>query len=237
MVSILDSLSIPSSEMTPLVAVWLGVLASFNICAAVRLPVLAAYVAGAGTSRKRAVILAGLFALGLAGGTWLLGQAAAPMADGVHKSLQVNKTSFWILGFSLIATGVLISGLLNSPLAPEKWRRVGQWLAQTSVPGALLLGLVFGLLQTPACPTCQAQLLAVVDAAPSQSLSLSGSSLLVDFAAGQGLAALGVGLMVALLKPTLFAWLRTQMCSLEQWMQLLIGNMLVVLGIYFVIVG
>ncbi len=237
MVSILDSLSVQPAEMTLPVAIWLGVLASFNICAVVRLPVLAAYVAGAGTSRKHAAILAGLFALGLAGGTWLLGQAATPMADGVHKTLQVNKYSFWILGSSLIATGVLVSGLLNSPLAPEKWRRVGQWLARANVPGALLLGLMFGLLQTPACPTCRAQLLAVMDAAPSQSLFPGGSPLLVDFAVGQGLAALGIGLVVALLKPTLFAWLRTRMCSVEQWMQWLTGNMLVVLGIYFVIVG
>jgi hypothetical protein len=61
--------------------------------------------------------------------------------------------------------------------------------------------------------------------------------LLVGFVAGLSLAALGLGLMVALLKPSLFAWLRTQMCSLEQWTRLLAGNMLVVLGVYFVIVG
>ena len=44
-------------------------------------------------------------------------------------------------------------------------------------------------------------------------------------------------MMVGLLKPNLVGWLRTRMCSLEPRMQLLTGNMLVVLGIYFVIVG
>jgi len=227
-----DSLSIPPAEMTLAVVLWMGVLASFNVCAVVRLPVLAAYVAGAGTSRKHAALLAGLFALGLAGGTWLLGSAATPVADGVHKTLQVNKHSFWILGSCLIGIGVLVSGLVNLPLVPEKWRRIGQRLAPTNVPGALLLGLVLGLLQTPACPTCRVQLLAVAEA-PVQ----GGPILLLGFAAAQGLVALGIGLLVALLKPRLFAWLRTQMCSLEQWMQLLTGNMLVVLGVYFVIVG
>jgi cytochrome c biogenesis protein CcdA len=237
MVSTLDSLSIQPAEMTLAVAIWVGVLASLNICAVVRLPVLAAYVAGAGTSRKHALILAGLFALGLAGGTWLLGLAAAPMADGVHKALQMNKYSFWILGFSLIAVGVLVSGLVDPQLVPEKWRRIGQRPAQANVPGALLLGFVLGLLQTPACPTCRAQLLAVVEAAPIQGSSLGGPILLVGFAVGQSLVALGVGIMVGLLKPSLFAWLRTRMCSLEQRVQLLTGNMLVVLGVYFVIVG
>jgi cytochrome c biogenesis protein CcdA len=236
MVPTLDSISVPPSEMTLAVAIWMGVLASFNICAVVRLPVLAAYVAGAGTSRKHALFLAGLLALGLAGGTWLLGLTAAPVADGVHKTLQVSKSSFWILGLGLIATGVLISGLVNPQLVPETWRRVGQRLAQANVPGALLLGLVLGLLQTPACPTCRAQLLAVVEAAP-RGLSLSAPLLLVGFAAGQGLVALGIGMMVGLLKPKLLAWLRTRMCSIEQRVQLLTGNMLVVLGVYFVIVG
>ena len=221
--------------MTLTVAIWMGVLASLNICAVIRLPVLAAYVAGAGTSRRHALILAGLFALGLAGGTGLLGLSATSMADGVHKTLQVNKYSFWTLGVCLIVTGVLVSGLVHSQLVPERCRRVSRRLAQTNLPGALLLGLVLGLLQTPACPTCRTQLLAVVEAAPVQ--SLGGPLLLAGFAAGQGLVALGVGVTIGLLKPSLFAWLRTRMCSLEQRMQLLTGNMLVVLGIYFVIVG
>ncbi|MCL5280841.1 MAG: hypothetical protein M1376_13155 [Planctomycetes bacterium] len=220
-------------EMTLTVVFWMGVLAAFNVCAAVRLPLVAAYVAGAGTSRKHAALLAVLLALGLAGGVWLLGQTAAPAADGVHKVLQVDKHSFWILGSCLAAIGVLVSGLINLPLVPEKWRRIGRQLAPTTVPGALLLGLVLGLLQTPACPVCRGQLLAVVEAAPLQ----GGFLLLVGFAAGQSLIALGLGLLVALLKPSLVLWLRTQMCSLEQRLQLLAGNMLVVLGIYFIIVG
>jgi cytochrome c biogenesis protein CcdA len=229
-----DSLSIQAGEMTLTVAMWMGVLAAFNVCAVVRLPVVAAYVAGAGTSRKHAMILAVLLAFGLAGGTWLLGVTATPAADGVHKVLQVNKYAFWILGSCLIAMGVLVSGLINLPLVPEKWRRLSQRLAPATVPGALLLGLALGLLQTPACLACRTQLLAVVEATPIQG---PGSSLLVGFAAGLSLAALGLGLLVALLKPCLFGWLRTQMCSLEQRMQLLIGNMLVVFGIYFIIVG
>ncbi len=204
------------------------------MCAVVRLPLVAAYVAGAGTSRKHALILAVLLALGLAGGTWLLGLTATPVADGLHKTLQVNKHSFWILGSCLIVIGVLVSGLINLPFVPEKWRRVSQRLAPTTVPGALLLGLVLGLLQTPACPTCRAQLLTVVEATPIQG---SGPFLLLGFVAGLSLVVLGVGLTVALLKPSVFAWLRTQMCSLEQWLQLVTGNMLVVLGVYFVIVG
>jgi hypothetical protein len=231
MVSTFDSLSLPPADMTLTVAIWMGVLASLHTCAVVRLPILATYVAGMGTSRKHAALLAGLLALGLVGGTCLLGLAATPAADGVHETLRVNKYSFWVLGSCLVVTGVLVCGLV-----PERWRCVGRWLARANVPGALLLGFVLGLLLMPACPTCRAQLLAIMEAA-SKGLSVSGPVLLVGFAVAQGLVALGVGMMVALLKPILVSRLRTRMCSLEQRVQLLAGNVLVVLGVYFVIVG
>jgi cytochrome c biogenesis protein CcdA len=237
MVSTLDLASIEPPAMTLAAAVWMGVLASLNVCAVVRLPILVAYVAGTGVSRRRSLILTAFFALGLAGGTLLLGLMATPMADGLHKALQVNKCLFWTLGLCLVVAGVLISGLINLPLVPEKWRGIGERLAKADLPGALLLGIVFGLLQTPACPTCRAQLLMVVDPAAVGGFSLYGLVLLVGFAAGQSLAALGVGTLTGLLRPSLLAWLRRWMCSIEPRMQLLTGNMLVVLGIYFVIVG
>jgi cytochrome c biogenesis protein CcdA len=237
MVSIVDPLSIQPSHMTLAAAVGMGLLASLNMCAVVRLPVLAAYVAGAGASRRHALILTGLFILGLAGGTMLLGLTATPVADGVHRTLQVNKYSFWVLGSCLIVLGVLISGLTNPPLVPEKWRKIGERLAKANLPGAVLLGLAFGLLQVPACPTCRAELLAVANAVPAGGLAFHGLPLLIGFAAGQCLVALGVGTLTGLLKPGLIVRLRTRMCSIEERMQLLMGDMLVVLGVYFMIVG
>ena len=220
--------------MTLAVSVWMGVLASASVCAVVRLPILVAYVAAAGTTRRHAAILTVLFALGLAGGTVLLGLTATPTDDGVHKTLQVSKGLFWILGLCLAGAGVLISGLVNLQLVPPKWRGVAERLVRTDWPGALLLGLVLGLLQTPACPTCRAELLVVVEGA---AVSPYGLLLLLAFTAAPSLTALIVGMLIGLLRPCLLAWLRRWMCSIEPRMQLLIGNMLVVIGIYFVVVG
>jgi hypothetical protein len=237
MVSTLDLALIQPPETTLAAAVWIGVLASSHVCAVIRLPILVAYVAGTGVSRRHSLILTGLFTLGLVGGTLLLGLMATPVVDGIHKALQVNKCLFWTLGLCLIAAGVLISGLVNLQLLPEKWRRIAERLTSADLPGALLLGVVLGLLQTQACPTCRAQLLMVVDGAAVGGSSFYGLVLLVGFAGGQSLAALGVGTLIGLLRPGLLTGLRKRMCSLEARMQLLTGNMLVVLGIYFVIVG
>ena len=183
------------------------------------------------------LILTVLFTLGLAGGTVLLGLTATPTADGVHQALQVSKCLFWILGLCLVGAGVLISGLINLQLVPPKWRGVAERLVGTDWPGALLLGIVLGLLQTPACPTCRAELLVVVEGAAVEGSALYGLILLLAFTAGQSLMALTVGMLAGLLRPRLLAWLRRWMCSIEPRMQLLTGNMLVVIGIYFVVVG
>ncbi len=237
MVSVLDSLPFPPSEMTPAVAGWMGLLVLLHTCAAVRLPILAAYMAGAGTTRKRVLLLTTLLAAGLFGGTAILGLTAGQAADGVHRTLQASKYSFWVLGACLIVVGIPLSGLIEPQLVPERCRKIWERLVKTDGLGALLLGLVLGLLQTPACPTCRAELLAVIGAAPVQGSSDNSLALLAAFAAGQSLIAWGVAVLAGLVRPSLLAWLRTRMCSAELRAQFLAGNMLVVLGIYFVIVG
>lgn len=237
MVSTFDPALIQPSGLTLAAAIGMGVLASANMCAVVRLPILAAYVAGSGGPRKRSLVLAALFTLGLAAGTVLLGLIAALTADGVPRTLHVSKYSFWVLGLSLIVVGVLVSGLVNSQLLPPKWRAINERVAKVDLPGAVLLGFVLGLLQTPACPGCRADLLYVVGAAPANGISLSGLVLIVGFVVGQSVLTLAVGALTGLLKPNVLLWLRTRMCSIEPRLQLLTGNMLVVLGIYFVVVG
>jgi cytochrome c biogenesis protein CcdA len=236
MISTVDCAWIPP-HVTLAAALGLGLMSSVNVCAVVRLPILTAYVAGAGISRKHALVLTGLLTLGLAAGTVLVGLTAIPLADGVHRTLQVNKLLFWVLGSCLVVAGVLISGLVNPQLVPERWRRSVERLVKTEGLAALLLGLALGLLQMPACPTCRAQLLIVADSAGAGGGSLYGLILLAGFAAGQSVVLLGVGALTGLLWPSLFVWLRRWICSIEPRMQLLIGNMLVVIGIYFVAVG
>lgn len=235
--SILDALSIPPTEMTLAAAGWMGILASLHMCAVVRLPILAAYMIGTGASRKRMLVWAALLTVGLIGGTVILGMTAMPLADGVHRTLQVSKYLFWVLGACLIAVGIPLSGLIDPQLVPQRCRKIWERMVRADVLATLLLGLVLGLLQTPACPTCRAELLAVIGAVPVQGSSGESLVLLAGFAVGQGLIAWCVAALAGLLGPSLLAWLKTRMCSAESRARFLAGNMLVVLGIYFVIVG
>jgi len=232
-----QDLSTHVSDLTMFTAFMAGTAGSLNLCAAVRLPVLVGYVAGAGRSKRHAVILSALFALGVVAGTVLLGLTAAPAEDGAHRILQVNKGLFWALGPTLFLLGVMISGLVDPQLLPERCRGIAGRLTRVGTPGAFLLGGAFGLLQTPACPSCRAELLIVVEAGATKGAAFTSLILLVAFAAGQSLLVLGTGVLTSLMKPDMVAWLRTRMCSIEQRIQLLAGNVLMVLGIYLVIVG
>jgi hypothetical protein len=237
MISSLDPGSSQPPEMTLAAAATIGILASLHVCALIRLLIQVVYVTSVGTSTRRVLGLTVLFVAGLAGGTVALGLTVTPLAEGAQGIVQASKYLFWILGACLIVAGVLLAGLIEPQLAPARWRGLCARLARTEAPGALLLGVIFGLLQTPACPSCRGELLAIAGAGPVH--GFSGPNLIqwVGFAAAQGLIPLGVGVLAGLLKPSLFAWLRPRMCSLEQRARFLTGNMLVVLGLYFVIVG
>jgi len=213
-----------------------GIAASLGLCALVHLPVVATYVAGAGTSKRHSIILSILFTVGFIAGIVLLGLTATPSQDGLHRVLQVNKYLFWALGISLFVVGVSISGLINPRLLPEQWRPRAEKLRKTATPGAFLLGGALGLLQTPVC-TGSAALLALVEALGGRATSLYGFALLLVFAAGQSVTILATAILTSLIEPDLAMRFRKWMCSIEERIQLLAGNVLMILGIYFVIVG
>lgn len=222
--------------MTLFTAFAAGTTASLSLCAVVRLPIVLAYVAGAAGSKRRGIVLSVLFVFGLIAGTVLLGFTAGPADEGLRGILYMNKHLFWVLGVGLFATGVFLSGLVNPDMLPARWQRATTRLARTSSPGAFLLGCAFGLLQTPGCPNCGSAIQALVGVAAGGS-PFHGFTLYAGFAAGQGLPMLAVGVLTSLAMPDLLRTLRTRMCSIEQRIQLLAGNVLMVLGIYFVIVS
>ncbi len=237
MIAIIDQLFIQSPDTALSAAFGAGITASLSLYGILRLPVVAAYVAGAGRSRKHATVVAILFALGFIAGTTLLGLTAIPTDDGQHRVLHVNGAVYQVLGLGLFAIGILISGLISPELLPEKWRHTAERLSRAALPGAFLLGGAFGLLQTWAHPHGGAGLVSLVEAMTAAGTSQNSLVLLVSFAVGQIVTALVAGVLTALVKPDLLLSLRRWMCSLEQRIQLLAGNLLMVLGIYLVIIG
>lgn len=237
MIPTFEELATRPGGLTPGVVFWAGAVVSVSLCAAFRIPVALAFIVGVGKSRRHALALSVLFTLGLIVGVMLLGMATVPASDGAHRTLQVDKHLFWGFGIGLFVAGVLVSGLINPYLLPWGFRSIAKILGKMGLPAALFAGLVLGWLQTSACPRCAGTLLSLAQTAGAGGSSSSGLVLLVSFAAGQCLLVLAVSVLASVLRPDLLAWLREQMCSVEAWAQLVAGNMLMVLGIYFIIVG
>jgi hypothetical protein len=231
-IAMLADLSSRSQEAALVTALVVGMAASVSLCAAVRLPIVLAYILGVADSRRHGMALTGLFALGLIAGTVLLGTTVAPAEDGLGRVMYVSKHLFWVLGVALFLIGVLLSGMINPHLLSGKSQALARRLVNAGLPGAFLLGGGLALLQMPICSRCGSALMTLADGAGG-----NGFILFTVFAAGQSLTVLVIGGLTSLIRPDLILRLRPWMCSIEQHVQLLAGNILMVLGLYFVIVG
>jgi len=233
----LQKLLTESPVLALLTIFWIGAVTSLSMCTAIRLPIVLGYVAASGDSRKRSLLVTALLLLGLVISYVLIGAAAVLVHGAVLKLVHTSKEIFWICGVLLIVAGVLVSGLVGPNLLPGRWRHIGGRLKWARGAGALVFGLLFGLLTMPACPLCGEGLIALAGIVATKSLSLYGLAMFASFALGQGVPIAAIGVLTAVLKPGVISWVRTRLCSVEQHGQLFCGNLLIVLGICFIIVG
>jgi cytochrome c biogenesis protein CcdA len=130
-----------------------------------------------------------------------------------------------------------VSGVVSPGLLPRRCQHLAHQLEQARPAGALLFGLLLSLLVMPACPLCGAGLITLAAVVAAKNLVWYGIAIFVSFALGQGLPIVAVGVLTTIVKPELVNRLRTRLCSIDQRVQLLCGNLLMVLGLYFIIVG
>jgi thiol:disulfide interchange protein DsbD len=237
---VLDTLGklLTESPVLALVVIfWIGAVASISSCTAIRLPIVLGYVAASGGSRKRSLLLTASFLAGLVVSYVLIGAAAAFVGGVVRQLLQTSKVIFWVSGILLFIVGALVSGLISPSLLPGRWRSVAGHLERARTAGAVVFGLLFGLLTMPACPLCGAGLIMLAGIVAAKSLSWYGLAMFASFALGQGLPVVAIGVLTTMVRPGVINRLRTSLCSVEQHIQLLCGNLLMVLGIYYIVVA
>lgn len=216
---------------------WVGAVVSLSSCMVLRLPVVVGYILGSKDSKRHGLLLTGLFALGLVVSCLLIGATVAFAGGLAQKTLHISRYLHWSLGALLLAAGLLMSGLVGPRWLPKRWRHLSERLARADLVGALALGAGFGLVVMPACPSCGGGLIAIGGMVASKGLALHGLALFISFGLGQALPILAVGALTSLVRPELVKKMRTRMCSVERHIQLLAGNVLVVAGIYFIVVG
>jgi len=201
---------------------WIGALASLSSCTIVRVPVVLSYVAGAADSKRRAVFVTGIF-FGL-------------MGSLAFAFIQINKYIFWMLGALLLISGLFVAGLVNIRFF-HPTLEIKNSLRRLRYIGPFVFGIFFALLEMPTCPCCGSVLLAIAALVVTQDLSAYAVLIFLSFALGQSFPVLAVVLSTSLLKSDLIVYLAPRIHRLEERVELLAGNMLMALGIYFIFVG
>ncbi len=233
----LERLIVASPLMALVVAFWAGVLASLNSYTLLRLPVVAGCTAGVGKLRRQSVAVAVVFTLGLVVSYIVLGFMIALGDTSVEEILRLNKYVYWVFGVALLLAGVWVGGLFGPAVQHDPDDHEVKRLSKPILAGLFLLGMACGFPLIPVGSSSGIGLLVLAKCVTGHGLSWLGLLTFLSFGLGQSAPVLAVGVLTGLLKAPLVHRLRPRLCSIEQHIRLAAGNGLMVLGIYFVIVG
>lgn len=155
-----------------------GVVATASPCILASIPLVIGFVGGyAGGNKKQAFFYSLTFVVGLALIMSVLGAMAALMGTLFG---QVGAYWYFVVAVILMLMGLQLSGLINLKLGGYAQRFLPQ---RTGLIGALILGMLFGLVLAP----CATPVLAVIlTLAAVKGEVVYGSSLLFAYALGQG---------------------------------------------------
>ncbi len=232
MTSILQRFLTQSPFLAIFVVFWVGAIASLGSCTLVRMPIVLGYVAGASDSRKKSFLLSLFFVLGSILSYMILGMLLGAIGNFTIRLVRVSKYIFWILGVLLFLAGLFTSGLINLKFLSSH-HHIKNRFRNVSFLGAFLFGMFFTFLEMPACPCyCGALLLVIAGIVIPKGSILYSMTIFSSFAIGQCIPLLAVGSSAGLVK-----YLTPRIARFEVYIRLVAGNVLMVLGIYFLIIA
>ena len=213
-----------------------GALASLSSCTIVRVPVALSFIAGAAESKKKALLITVLFVSGLIVSYTVFGVFLGMVGRLAYTIVQCNKYIFYLIGFLLFVMGLFISGLVRIKRLPhilqfrESFRHI-------TLIGAFAFGTLFALLEMPTCPTCGGILLMLASLVVTHDLGQFSLLIFVSFALGQSLPVLVVALSASLVKTDIIMFLVSRIQRIEDHINFVAGNILMTLGVYYLIIA
>ena len=236
MVSSIHKLISDAPLLAVFIVFWAGVLASIASCTIVQAPVALGFIAGAAESRKRAVIVTLLFVSGLVAAYTVFGLFLGMVGRLASTIIQCNKYIFYLIGFLLFVFGLFIAGLLKIKHMPrmlsfrESFRHV-------TLMGAFVFGTFFALIEMPTCPCSGGILLMLATLVVTHNLAQHSVLLFICFALGQALPVIVVAITAGLVKTDVIMFLESKIRRVEDHINFVSGNMLMTLGIYYLIIA
>jgi cytochrome c-type biogenesis protein/peptide methionine sulfoxide reductase msrA/msrB len=236
MVSSIQKLIAGAPLLVILVVFCAGALASLGSCTIVRVPVALGFIAGAAESKKRAVIVTVLFVSGLVAAYIVFGVFLGVVGRLAFTIIQCNKYIFYLLGFLLFVFGLFIAGLLKIRRLP-RMLQFHESFRHVTLFGAFVFGTFFALIEMPTCPSCGGILLMLATLVVTHNLAPYAILIFMSFALGQSLPVLAVALSASLVKTDIIMFLESKIRRVEDQINFVAGNMLMTLGIYYLIIA
>jgi cytochrome c biogenesis protein CcdA len=215
---------------------WAGALASLSSCTIVRVPVALSFIAGAAESKKKALLVTVLFVSGLIVTYTVFGIFLGVVGRLAYTIIQCNKYIFYLIGFLLFVTGLFISGLVKIKHLPHVLQ-LRENFHHITLIGVFVFGTLFALLEMPTCPTCGGILLMLASLVVTHDLGHFSILIFVSFALGQSFPVLAVALLASLVKMDIIMFLASKIRRIEDHINFVAGNILMTLGIYYLVVA
>ncbi len=180
-----------------------GVVTSIGPCNVAMIPLIVGFVGGSGElSRGRSFVLSFTFAVGLALTFMLLGVVASLVGGLIGGTTHVW---YYVVAAVCIVIGISMLGVFRLPDVPGVGR-LRERIRMRGLPGALVLGLVSGLVASQCATPVLAAILTYVMS--KEGALVYGAALLFVYALGRGVPIVLAGTFAGALK---------QMQALGRW--------------------
>jgi cytochrome c biogenesis protein CcdA len=202
-----------------------GVVATASPCSLASIPLIIGFVGGYSEGRKRqAFIYSVTFVVGLAIGMAALGAAAALMGTMFG---QVGFQWQIVVAAILMAVGLQLSGVINLKLGGMSQKFLPK---RTGLVGALILGLLYGIVLSP-CAT--PELAVILTLAAVKKEVVYGSTLLFAYAMGRGALVILAGTFTGVIE----GYLQSKSARLGIMLQKAAGGLIFFAGCYILFQG
>jgi len=219
------------SWSTIFVVFWGGAVLSLASCTIIRIPVLVSYVSGVSESRRKVFFITLSFASGIIISYTCLGILFGIMGGIMASMIRYSRLIYYMIGGMALFIGVQLAGLTNWRLF-KKDRLAHLNNTRTGVIGAFLFGMMFAIFEAPICPCCGPVLFLIAGLTLSKGKILFGILIFLSYAIGQSFPVLLIGSLTGIAK-----YISPYVERFERGVEITGGNILILLALFFFLVG
>ena len=213
------------------VVFWAGSIASLSSCTLIRIPIVFGYISGASVSKKHSLLLSICLASGLIVSYTLLGIFLILLKNAAFDLLRSSRYVYLTLGMILMAAGFFYAGLVTFGNAHASCG-INDRFKKTGLAGAFVFGIMFALLEMPACPCCASVLFVIASVVGLCNSWVYSFVIFLSFAIGQSLPIFLIGSSTDLVKI-----LAPKAERAEKYIQFIAGAILIVVASFFFIIA